>query len=168
MEVKKELDASLDPINGEWQKINAILQKAGQQKRQLPSWVLSIAHADDFVTNLNNAVGDAGTDGTITVSFDGLAGVDTIYDLDRQYRYYSLLPATDLPRSELKDLEAFITGVFTGGKSKGLFLSLADFSSMMNAVDEMYEKWRRISDILRTSGRKKEHANSEFKFTPTD
>ena len=168
MEVKRELDASLDPINGEWQKINAILQKAGQQKRQPSPWVLSIAHADDFLTNLNNAVGDAAPDGTITVSFDGLAAVDTIYDLDRQYRYYSSLPATDPPRAELKALEDFITGVFTGGKSKGLYLSLADFSSMMDAVDEIYENWRRVSDILRTSGRKKERANSGFKFTPTD
>ena len=39
---------------------------------------------------------------------------------------------------------------------------------MMDAVDEMYEKWRRVSDILRTSGRKKERANLGFKFTPTD
>ena len=111
-------------------------------------------------------MGDAATDGT--VSFDGLAGVNTIYDLDRQYRYYSSLPATDPPRAELKALEDFIAGVFTGGKSKGLYLSLADFSSMMDAVDKMYEELRRVSDILRTSGRKKERANSGFTFTPTD
>ena len=46
MEVKRELDASLDPINGEWQKINAILQRQGN-KAAVPV-VLSITHADDF------------------------------------------------------------------------------------------------------------------------
>jgi hypothetical protein len=168
MEVKKELDPAVEPAKGKWQIVNGILEKAGKEKRG-SAWVLSIAAPDDFQTNLNNAVGDAAGGAQPVVSFAGLPAVKTIYDLDRQYHYYSSLAATIPPRAELTALEDFIQGKFkVGVNTKGLYLSLRDFDTMMTIIDEMFEKWRRISDVLRASGRQKEHANLGFKFTSTD
>jgi len=110
--------------SGDWGKVNAILETAG--KKRTPGFRLDHSSAD-FEKNLQDALGvdKPGFFGT-------LPEVNDVYDLYRMR-----------DRDQVK--------LFIG---ENLYMTVADFESMMYIVDDVSKDWRHIYDILRAAGKK--------------
>ena len=112
----------------QWQQINNILEAAGKKRDK--KFTLDRSVPDNFEKNLLAALGLASFDHF----FDGLPEVDDVYDLYR--------------RRDRDDVIDFI--------QKSMFMSVADFTTMMDMVEEINGRWRQIYEILRGAGRKKQ------------
>jgi hypothetical protein len=115
-----------------WTQINALLQKAGARRQ--PGFELHPKEPRNFEANLLQALGLS----DFKTFFDSLPAVTDIYGL---YRL-----------REREDVQSFIPA--------HLHLSLADFTTMMQLVEEIYQRWRRIYAILRAAARRKDRTQT--------
>ena len=112
----------------QWQKVNDTLEKAG--KTRDPKFTLDRSQPDNFEKNLLAALGRP----AFGDLFNGLPEVDDIYDLYR--------------RRDRDDVIDFI--------KTSLYMSVEEFTAMMDIVEEINGRWRQMYEILRTAGRKKQ------------
>lgn len=127
-----------DHADADWNTINAILQKAGQKKRNDPSWTFSPANPRDFDANLAAALGGI-------PDFAGLPEIQTVDDLYTQ-------------RDRL-DVQKAITDK--------LYLSLDDFVAMMDLKRAADADWRVINSRLQLAGQRKRRQRN-YRLTPAD
>jgi hypothetical protein len=146
MQLKRKVDppdtATHDP---RWIKVNSILELAG--KRRDPNDRFDASEPENFDKNLKAAVG-LGRSGDLKSLFVGLPGVTTIYDLNLQYSRYSL---SNRDPALLKRMEAVIV--------EKLHIDLGEpneFKALMETVEDIYQDWRRVYDMLRAAGREKQ------------
>lgn len=112
----------------QWGRINDYLEAAGKKRDR--KFILDRSVIDNFEKNMLAALGLS----TFDHFFDGLPEVDDIYDLNR--------------RRDRDDVIEFI--------QVALFMTVPDFSAMMDLVEEINGRWRQIYEILREAGRRKQ------------
>ena len=112
----------------QWSRINDFLEAAGKKRDK--KFKLDRSVPDNFEKNMLAALGLS----TFDHFFDGLPEVDDIYDLNR--------------RRDRDDVIEFI--------QTSLFMTVDDFSAMMDRVEEINGRWRQIYEILREAGRRKQ------------
>ena len=146
MQLKRKVDppdtATHDP---RWIKVNSILELAG--KRRDPNFHFDTSEPENFDKNLKAAVG-LGPSGDLKSLFVALPGVTTIYDLNLQYLRYS---QSNRDPDLLKRIEAVIV--------EKLYIHLGEpneFTALMETVEDIYQDWRRVYDLLRAAGREKQ------------
>ncbi len=122
----------------EWKKVNDIIEAAG--KKRDAKFTLDRSQPDNFEKNLLAALART----TFDHFFDGLPEVDDIYDLNR--------------RRDRDDVIEFI--------QTSLYMSVPDFSTMMDIVEEINGRWRQVYEILRSAGRKKQLKNPAHTLQP--
>lgn len=111
--------------DAEWREINRILEKAGKEIRQDPSWTLSPANPRDFSANLTKAVG--------VLDFNTLPEVDSIEELYQQ--------------RIRTDVAQYI--------QTRIRLPSADFDAMMLGKIRIDNEWGESIRILEQAGRRK-------------
>lgn len=122
------LKARQENADGQWTKVNLILEKAAKKRLNDPKHTLSIREPADFETNLLAALNLD----TFSGFFDTLPEVDDIYALNRH--------------RHREDVIRFIP--------ESLFMTVDDFTAMMAVVITIHGRWRDIYDILRSAARK--------------
>ncbi|MCP4657900.1 MAG: hypothetical protein GY856_21035, partial [bacterium] len=121
-----ELKLRRDGADAEWTEINALLEKAGQNRD--PAFTLSPADPRDFDANLEAAAGG-------TPNYDGLPQVENVNDLyDQRIR---------------QDAQEFI-------RDQLYFAELDDFVRMMQIKVRIDAEWDEVNRILETAGRRKD------------
>nr|VFK62403.1 MAG: Baseplate J-like protein [Candidatus Kentron sp. UNK]VFK70490.1 MAG: Baseplate J-like protein [Candidatus Kentron sp. UNK] len=124
--MQRKLDQ--DNADAEWKEINALLAKAGTNRKSDFSWdgkgATEPAHPRDFDANLNTAMGKA-------PDFDGITLVEDIYDL---YDQRARKEVQDFIRDDLH------------------FASLDDFTRMMQIKTRIDSEWAEINRILAKAG----------------
>jgi Baseplate J-like protein len=146
MQLKRKVDppdtGTHDP---RWVKVDSILELAG--KRRDPNFHLDASETENFDKNLKAAVG-LGASGDLKTLFVGLPGVITIYDLNLQYQRYS---RSNIDPEVLNRIETIIV--------EKLRIHLGEpneFTALMETVEDIYQDWRRVYDLLRAAGREKQ------------
>lgn len=114
----------------QWGRINDYLEVAGKKRDKKFQFDRKVIVIDNFEKNMLAALGLS----TFDHFFDGLPEVDDIYDLNR--------------RRDRDDVIEFIQA--------SLYMTMADFSAMMDLVEEINGRWRQIYEILREAGRRKQ------------
>jgi hypothetical protein len=128
-----------------WIQVNSILELAG--KRRGSNFQFDPSEPENFDKNLKAAVG-LGPSGDLKSLFGGLPGVATIYDLHLQYLRYS---RSNIDLDLRKRIEAVI--------GEKLLIHLGEpneFKTLMETVEDIYQDWRRLYDLLRAAGREKQ------------
>lgn len=147
MELKARLDPKANPGRaGDWGRINERLKAAGKAKAKGAEVNLPVKEPRtiaDFLANLNAALGLGER------SYDGLPEVKDVFALERH-----------LQATGRADLAEFVR--------TGLAMSVAEFQEMMGTVNDIYADWRRVSDLLRAAGRRKQQADSRHQVAPVD
>ncbi len=128
-----------DSADGDWAKINSILQAAGRKRRNDPSFTFNPANPRDFNANLAAALNGA-------PDLSGLPEIATVDDLYVQ-RY----------RQDVQD--AIVQKLFMD--------SVATFVAMMDLKRASDADWRVINSLLEHAARLKRNDNT-FNFTPAD
>jgi hypothetical protein len=145
MQLKHKVDpADTRTHDPRWDKVNAILEQAG--KRRDLHFRFDASEPGNFDKNLKAAAG-LGPSEDLKKLFVGLPDVVTIYDLNRQYVRQS---QSNTDPEERKRIEDVIT--------EKLHIKLEapnEFTTLMETVDDIYQDWRRVYDILRAAGREK-------------
>lgn len=121
-----------------WTKVNDIIEAAG--KKRDSKFTLDRSQPDNFEKNLLAALGRA----SFGDMFNGLPEVDDIYGLYR--------------RRERDDVIEFIQAA--------LYMSVPDFTTMMDIVEEINGRWRQVYEILRLAGRKKQRQITTHQLQP--
>jgi hypothetical protein len=116
-----------DGADEEWNRINAILEKAGKARTGDDTFRLNPTDPRDFDTNLEHALGD------LTGVFNGIQLVETIYDA-----YHLRTQEGVRPIIENK-----------------LHLSLDDFTELMGIKVRIDSEWEAINRLLLQAGRRK-------------
>ena len=127
-----------DTADGDWAKINGILQAAGRKRRNDPNFIFNPANPRDFNANLVAALNGA-------PDLSGLPEIATVDDLYVQ-RY----------RQDVQD--AIV---------KKLFMDVDTFVAMMNLKRASDADWRVINSLLEHAGRLK-RKDDKFSLTPAD
>lgn len=136
--------------DADWDKVNRILTEAGRKKRDDADYNLELTHRDDFESNLSEALR---LDADPKQVYGGLEEVNDIYGLDRRV-------LLEQPESQYSR--------FVVNRNTGLAMSLAEFKAMMGIVNGFHEDWRRLLDILRSAGRRKQKKEPDFKVAPVN
>ena len=125
---------------GEWNAINAILEKVGSARLHDPTWKLNPADPRKFSDNLTKALG-----APLDFAHDSLPEVDSITDLyDQRIR---------------EDVRTFIR--------QKLFLSEDDFYTMMQIKIRIDNEWAEINRILEQAGRSKRN-DPAYQLNPSN
>ncbi len=127
-----------EAATGQWNQVNDILESAG--KRRDPNFTLDRSEPDNFEKNLLAALGRT----EFGDFFNGLPDVEDIYDLYR--------------RRTRDDVVAFI--------QTSLYMSVDDFTTMMEIVNEIQGRWRQIYEILRAAGKKEQIQHPDHQLQP--
>ena len=146
MQLKQKVDpADTRTHDPRWDKVNTILEQAGKRRDQ--SFRFDASEPGNFDKNLK-AAAELGPSEDLKTLFVGLPDVVTIYDLNRQYLRHS---QSNRDPEERKRIEDVIT--------EKLHIKLEapnEFTTLMETVDDIYQDWRRVYDILRAAGREKQ------------
>jgi hypothetical protein len=124
----------------EWSKVNDYLQAAAWVRLKKPDFAIT-SNFDNFEKNLLAALGLTKFKGF----FDGLQEVENIYDLYR--------------RHEREDIANFI-------RNRLHMERVEDFADMMKIVETIHGRWRRMYEMLRSAGRKKQKEHPDHKLEP--
>jgi hypothetical protein len=143
MQLKRKVDppGTHDP---RWGRVNSILELAG--KRRDSTFDFDASEPENFDKNLKEAV--LGSSGDLKTLFVGLPGVITIYDLNLQYLRHI---RSNIDPEVLNRIGAIIV--------EKLHIHLVEpneFKTLMETVEDIYQDWRRVYDLLRAAGREKQ------------
>src|SRR5271166_3766668 len=156
MQLKQKVDpADTMTHDPRWDKVNAILEQAGKRRDQ--NFRFDASEPGNFDKNLKAAAG-LGPSEDLKKLFVGLPDVVTIYDLNRQYLRHS---QSNTDPEERKRIEDVIT--------EKLHIKLEapnEFTTLMETVDDIYQDWRRVYDILRAAGREKQRKVEAHQLVP--
>src|SRR5271166_1328647 len=153
MQLKRKVDppGTHDP---RWVDVNKILEQAGKQRVsnfRLDASKPENFEPENFDRNLKAAAGLLEPPGELKTLFVGLPGVITIYDLNRQY----LHPRSNIDPEVLKRIIV-----------EKLRIDLGEFKTLMETVEDIYQDWRRVYDILRAAGREKDRKLATHQLVP--
>ncbi len=127
-----------DAADGDWARINAILQAAGRARRSDPNFIFNPANPRDFAANLTAALNGA-------PDLSGLPEITTVDDLYVQ-RYRQDVQNTILQK---------------------LFMSVDTFVTMMDLKRASDTDWRVVNSLLELAGRRKRKDDS-FHLAPAN